>query len=101
VVMSGVWSDYRTVCVVRLPQWGEARSEGPRVWARIEALRVGMRRALEGGMTRFCASVSFAGRTFQVAYRTPQELVRALRDMGRSATGQLQVRKVYAKGEAK
>jgi hypothetical protein len=47
----GVWSDYRTVYVGKLPHEGEGIGEGPRVWARIEAFGVGMRRALEGGMT--------------------------------------------------
>jgi hypothetical protein len=50
------------------------------------------------GGARYCASVEFAGRKIQVSYRTPSELVRALRDMSTSQTANLRVLKVYAKG---
>jgi hypothetical protein len=44
---------------------------------------------------RYCASVVFAGRTIQVNYNTPQELVKALRAMSSSVS---EIRKVYQKG---
>jgi molybdenum-dependent DNA-binding transcriptional regulator ModE len=47
---------------------------------------------------RFCASVKFAGRTIQISYRTPRELVRALRDLARSSSAGLEIVKIYAKG---
>ena len=48
--------------------------------------------------TSYAASIEFAGRKMQVSYRTPRELVRALRDMGKSQTANMRVLKIYVKG---
>lgn len=48
---------------------------------------------------KYCASITFAGRKIQISHRSATELVRALRDMGRSITGNLQVHKIYTKGK--
>lgn len=50
------------------------------------------------GMTTYCASISYAGRTMQIAYRSPRLLVQALRDMGKSQSANLIVKKIYTKG---
>ena len=64
-----------------------------------DAFYRGMTKSYRFRGIRYGASISFAGRTIQISYRTPHELVRALQDMGRSATGGLVVLKLYTKGE--
>ena len=66
---------------------------------RVDAFSYSMTKSYRFRGMRYGASVSFAGRTIQISYRTPHELVRALRDMGRSDTGGLVVFKLYTKGE--